>query len=130
MRPLSGSEAQHERTLRHGRIAGEPWHLSPENEALMREEQGGCLETDPFEDEIAAWTALRGDKTFTMGELLEAALGLRAHGKSARVTRRVSQILARLGFERRKRTTAPRTHYYARIAGADGPPSSRHTSLA
>jgi hypothetical protein len=82
--------------------AGESWHLAPDEEARMREEQAARVEGDPWEDLIAAWTVRRGGETFTMNELLEAGLGLSAHGRNPRVTSRVSRILEGLGFERRR----------------------------
>ncbi len=115
---------------------GEPWHLSPEHEALMHNEHDGRLESDPWEEVLSAWTSLRGDLPFTMNELLESALGLKSSGKNPRVTARASQLLSRLGFERRKRSALPRTYYYARaslpspadVPSSDRPPSTDQSS--
>jgi len=112
--------------------SGEPWHLSPEHDARMGDEHESRLESDPWEETLDAWTHARGELPFTMNELLESALGLKSLGKNPRVTARVSQLLARLGFERRKRSARPRTYYYARPSlpcPSDVPTSQRPTSI-
>ena len=96
---------------------GEVWHLDAAEEALMRDEHEGRLESDPWEELLGSWTTQRGDQPFSMNEVLESALELKAHGKNPRVTGRVSQILHNLGFERRKRSAVPRSYYYARTVG-------------
>jgi predicted P-loop ATPase len=95
---------------RHLYEQGEAWHLAPEDEARMREEHAVRLEVDPWDDVIATWTRRR--ETFTMNELLDAALGLRAQGKNPGVTSRVSRILADLGFERRRASHGGRRTYF------------------
>jgi putative DNA primase/helicase len=92
--------------------AGEPWHLAPGEEARMREEQEARVEGDPWEDVVAAWTARRAGETFTMNELLAAALGLSAYGRHPKVTSRVSRILEGLGFERRRGMAFGRRSYF------------------
>jgi putative DNA primase/helicase len=97
---------------------GENWHLDAEREAGMRAEHEARLEEDPWEEVLAAWTAARTDLTgalpFSMSELLDSALGLPAHSRNPRVTSRVNGLLARLGYEKRKRGSCPRTYFYAR----------------
>jgi len=44
-----------------------------------------------------------------MSEILEAGLGLPAHAHNPRVTGRVSSVLAKLGYRKRKRGAEPRT---------------------
>ena len=101
---------------RHRYEAGEPWHLSAQEEALMQVEHEGRLESDPLEEAVETWTHTRAGQeegaAFTMNELLDAGLGLKGSAKSANLTRRVGSILARLGFERRKRSAVPRTYFY------------------
>ena len=96
--------------------AGEPWHLTREEEHTMGEEHELREETDPWEECVTDWIRQRGDRAFTMNELLERALGLKAHTRNPRTTQRVAPILDRLGFERRRRAALPRTHFYAKRA--------------
>jgi putative DNA primase/helicase len=106
--------------------SGEPWHLGPEEDELMAGEHEARLEVDPWEEAILAWTAARAgaesEPPFTMNEVLESALGLRTSSKNSSVTIRVSRLLARLGYERRRRATLPRSYHYVRPAV---PPSHR-----
>jgi len=102
---------------RHLYDQGEAWHLSKEDDALMRVEHGARLEVDAWEETILRWVSSRAAETFTMNELLEGALGLKAQSKNPQVTRRVSLILEELGFERRKRSSLPRTYFYGRAEG-------------
>jgi putative DNA primase/helicase len=104
---------------RHRYETGETWHLSPEHEALMAGEHEGRMEGDPWEEPLAAWTHARGERVFSMDEVLQGALGLTAQGKSPRAMARVRQALASLGFERRKRSVARRGYYYARVGERD-----------
>jgi len=100
---------------RHLFEAGESWHLDRDDEAELREEHATRLEHDPWEELLAAWTARRGDDRFTMNELLESALGLKAQGRNPNVTARVSRLLEGLGFERRRAMMAGRrAYFYAR----------------
>ena len=78
------------------------------------------VEADPWEALLAAWTAERG--TFSMDDVLGDALGLRTSSLSSHVTTRVSRLLSRLGFERRRRTRLPRVYEYVRV---DVQPSPR-----
>jgi putative DNA primase/helicase len=102
---------------------GEAWHLTADGEANLELEHEERLEQDPWEEIIVAWIddrARRGqEERFTMNEILESALGLTASAKNPRVTMRVSHILARHGFERRKASALPRVYRYVR-AGAQG----------
>jgi putative DNA primase/helicase len=93
--------------------AGEPWHLAPEHEARMHEEHALRVEVDPWEDDIAAWVAKKGGP-FTMNEVLEKGLGLKAHGKNPCVTSRVSRILEAQGYERRRSSRGRRPYFYVR----------------
>jgi hypothetical protein len=104
----------------HAYRRGDAWHLDPAEEALMRDEHEERLEADPWEDRLTVWTAQRAGADFTMAEVLESGLGLSAQARSPRVMGRVSQILERLGFERRKRSARPRTYYYTQdLRGED-----------
>jgi putative DNA primase/helicase len=111
---------------------GEPWHLDAEHEAGMRHEHEARLEHDPWEDVLAAWTAARtsetGELPFSMNEILESALGLRAQSQNPRVTARASGLLAKLGYEKRKRSSLPRTYFYVQRPDAAVRPSCRPTS--
>jgi len=101
--------------------AGEAWHLSPDEEALLGDEHEARLEVDPWEDAIATYVAKRdGQEGFTMNDLLESALGLSAHARNPRVTFRASRILERMGFERRRRAALPRTYAYFRARAEGG----------
>jgi putative DNA primase/helicase len=96
--------------------AGESWHLSDADEALLGEEHEERREIDPWEETFAAWVAARDSAaTFTMSHILESALGMRAQSGNPRVTVRAHAILTRLGFERRRRGALPRLHHYVRL---------------
>jgi putative DNA primase/helicase len=111
---------------------GEPWHLDPEHEAGMRDEHEARLEHDPWEDILADWTRAHtsetGELPFSMNEILELALGLPAQSRNPRVTARVSGLLAKLGYEKRKRSSLPRTYFYVRRPDAAVRPVYRPTS--
>jgi putative DNA primase/helicase len=105
---------------------GEAWHLDAEEEALMGEEHEERLEADPWEEVLVAWTHGGAREGFTMSDVLDA-VKVMTHSRNPAVTQRVSQILLRLGYERRKRTARPRTYFYARRPGV--PASRRPTEL-
>jgi predicted P-loop ATPase len=111
---------------------GEPWHLDAGNEAGMRDEHEARLEHDPWEDILADWTAARtgetGELPFSMNEILGSALGLPAQSQNPRVTARASGLLAKLGYEKRKRSSLPRTYYYVRRPDPAVRPACRPTS--
>ena len=97
--------------------AGETWHLSPELETLMAEEHVDRLEVDPWDESLATWLRARDGRPFSMNELLEEALGLKAQSRNPRVTRRICARLERLGYtKRRVGPRAERTYVYAREA--------------
>jgi len=98
----------------HRYRSGETWHLAPADERSMAVETEARVEADPWEESLAAWTDTC-DRPFTMAEALSDALGLKTSSKSSQVTIRVSRILARLGFERRRRATLPRAYQYVRV---------------
>jgi len=100
--------------------SGETWHLDSTNERSMADVTDARVEADPWEALLAAWTAERG--TFSMDDVLGDALGLRTSSLSSHVTTRVSRLLSRLGFERRRRTRLPRVYEYVRV---DVQPSPR-----
>ena len=110
----------------HAYLSGETWHLGPTDERSMSDEADARLEADPWEELLAAWTAARttgkNESPFTMGDVLRDALGLRTSSKNSQVTTRVSRLLARLGYERRRRAALPRAYQYVRVAVA---PSQR-----
>ena len=99
----------------------EAWHLGEDDEAVLREEHEERLETDPWEEAVARWLAgpPAARRPVTMDEILTEALGLRTQSKNSVVTRRVSRILATLGYERRRRSGGPRSYFYV-PAGTDG----------
>ncbi len=113
----------------HRYKSGESWHMTAEEEALMQGEHEGRLVVDPWEEAIALWTARpeRRDTPFTMTELLEGALQLRANARTPTVNSRVSAILESLGYERRRSPKPPRAYYYSQSARGEGqavPPST------
>jgi putative DNA primase/helicase len=112
---------------------GESWHLGAAHEAGMREEHASRIEDDPWEERLLPWASSRtlenGELPYAMHEILESALGLRANSQNPRVTGRVSALLTKLGYRKRKRGTEPRTYYYERIPPAAGLPAWRPTSL-
>ena len=116
----------------HGFLLGEAWHLDPEHEEGMRDEHDARLEHDPWEERLEAWTNARttatGELPFSMSELLELGLGVPAQSQNPRVTARVSRVLARLGYRKRKRSSLPRTYFYARKPEVAGLPSCRPPS--
>jgi hypothetical protein len=65
-----------------------------------------------------------------MDEVLEEALGLRTSSKNSQVTMRVSRLLARLGYERRRSTALPRAYQYFRVDVRPVPPSHRPSTPA
>jgi predicted P-loop ATPase len=111
---------------------GEPWHLGAAHEAGMRVEHESRLEQDPWEELLAAWASPRTDEKgalpYSMNEILDAALGLRATTQKPRVTARVSSVLAKLGYRKRKRGSEPRTDFYERRPDPGGLPACRPTS--
>ena len=82
---------------------GEPWHLSHEEEALMREQHADRMEDEPWEEAIAAWVERQGDSPIAIEKLLENALGMKATSRNPNVTQRVHHILERLGYRRERR---------------------------
>jgi len=111
---------------------GETWHLDAAHEAGMRDEHESRLEEDPWEEQLRAWTSRRedpsGELPYSMNEILESALGLRANAQNPRVTGRVSSLLAKLGYRKRKRGSEPRTYFYERRRDPPGLPACRPTS--
>ena len=111
---------------------GESWHLGAAHEAGMRDEHESRLEQDPWEERLLAWVAPRtderGELSCGMTEILESALGLHASTQNPRVTGRVSALLAKLGYRKRKRGSEPRTYYYERRPDPGGLPACRPTS--
>jgi putative DNA primase/helicase len=96
----------------------EPWHLTAEEEALMRDQHADRLESEPWEERIAEWVDKQGDAPIAIEHLLESALGLKAASRNPNVTQRVSHILERLGFERRRGSfdrSARRVYRYVRV---------------
>ena len=83
---------------------GESWHLSPEEEALMKEQHEDRLEIEPWDELISKWVTQHGDQPFAVDHVLEGALGIRAASRNPNVTQRVHHILERLGFERKRRS--------------------------
>jgi predicted P-loop ATPase len=114
----------------HLHRAGETWHLGEADERSMSAETEARLEGDPWEESLAVWTAARtvkeADRPFTMEEVLRDALDLRTSSRNPKVTARVSRLLSRLGYERRRRATLPRGYHYIRV---DVPPSHRPTGF-
>lgn len=88
---------------RHYFEQGEPWHLSPEEDVLMREQHADRMEDEPWEEAIAAWVERQGDTPIAIEKLLENALGMKAATRNPNVTQRVHHILERLGFERQRK---------------------------
>jgi putative DNA primase/helicase len=109
--------------------AGATWHLGAEDESRMKTETDARAESDPWEESLVAWTSARDRSreaaSFTMDEVLTGALGLRISSHNAVVTTRVSRLLGRLGYERRRRSALPRAYHYVRT---DVPPSCRPTA--
>ncbi len=99
--------------------SGESWHLGEADERSMADEADARLEADPWEESLAAWTGARAaqaeESPFTMDEVLEEALGLRTSSRNSQVTVRVSRLLSRLGYERRRRAALPRAYQYVRV---------------
>jgi putative DNA primase/helicase len=102
---------------------GQPWHLTPEEEALMAAEQEGRVAIDPWQEPISTWIEHQGNRPFTMTELLEGALQLRASATSPSVTTRVSALLEASGYERKRSPKPPRTYTYVRTVRDDVHPS-------
>ena len=98
--------------------AGEAWHLGEGEDALIDEETEARAVGDPWEERLAAWASARakpeGEPPFTMEEVLSSALGLQVSTRNARVTSRVSRLLGRLGYERRRQNAVPRSYHYVR----------------
>jgi len=90
--------------------AGERWYLdTPELVALAEEEQEERFQLDPWQEVISVF--LEGKDLVTMGEIFEKVLvaegadgvrrGVPLERQSSALSRRVSQILGRLGWGRR-----------------------------
>lgn len=100
---------------------GEPWHLSAEEEALMREQHQDRMEDEPWEETIASWIERQGDTPIAIEKLLENALGMKAASRNPNVTQRVHHILERLGYRRERRDfeqTGRRVYRYVRKQGS------------
>jgi putative DNA primase/helicase len=82
---------------------GEPWHLSREEDALMREQHADRNEIEPWEESVDAWLKTQGNAPIAIEAVLEHALGLKAVSRNPNVTRRVHHVLESLGFERQRR---------------------------
>lgn len=59
----------------------EPWHLSPDEDALMRDQHEERLEVEPWEESIAAWVATQ-DAPIALEQVLEHALGMKASSRN------------------------------------------------
>jgi putative DNA primase/helicase len=107
--------------------SGEPWHLSTEEESLMRQEHEERMEPEPWEEAIAAWLAGQSERPIGIEEVLEHALGMKAAARNPNVTRRVHDILVRLGFERQRKAfenPGRRVYRYVRMVTETCPPAS------
>ncbi len=96
---------------------GEAWHLDGADEALMRDEHEDRLVVDPWHDQVAQWVGKHEDRPFAIEEVLEGVLKLTASSRNPNVTRRVHDILERLGFERQRRSFGQgrRVYRYVRV---------------
>jgi predicted P-loop ATPase len=81
--------------------AGLPLALPREVWGEAAEEQAARVESDPWEDQIAA--TLRGEKEITVVRVLTAGLGLELAKVGQREQNRVARCLTRLGWERFQR---------------------------
>ena len=113
---------------RHLFDQGHVWHLSADEEALMRVEHEDRLEIEPFEEAIVAWIEKQGETPIAIETVLENALGMKASTRNSNVTRRVHHILERLGFERQRKAfeePGRRVYRYVRLQPVEPcPPDS------
>ncbi len=106
---------------------GEPWHLSHEEDALMRLEHEERLEVEPWEELIASWIARQEDGPIGIEQVLEHALGMKASSRNPNVTRRAHEVLERMGFERQRKAfeePGRRVYRYVRQTADTCPPAS------
>ena len=84
--------------------AGEPWHLSPEMEALARVEQDEATEEDPWEERVRDWLDHDFDgeprDEVSIPQVLEQALHVEAARAKMAEGQRVSRILVKLGWKK------------------------------
>jgi putative DNA primase/helicase len=110
---------------RHLFDQGQVWHLSADEEALMREQHEDRMESEPFEEAVASWIVKQGETPIAIDAVLENALGMKAASRNPNVTRRVHHILERLGFERQRRAfdgPGRRVYRYVRLPAEPCPP--------
>ena len=98
---------------------GEQWHLTPEEEALMKVEQEARVADEPFEEPISEWlnspplraeevygdaASKNGEKPFDIASVLSDALHLAADKHNPAITRRVASVLQHFGYEKKRVT--------------------------
>lgn len=92
--------------------AGEPWHVRGELVRVAAAEAEGRYATDPWEDIVRAYTAVRATVGVTVAEVLDR-LCVETGRRTRSDAMRVGSILRRLGWEpRQQRTDGARERRY------------------
>ena len=84
------------------RKAGEPWWLTPEEDAELRLAHERFNHEDPWEGFITDWLQSQPGTGIRVGDILDGPLDMDADKQGKHHEMRVGGILQRLGFERRR----------------------------
>lgn len=84
----------------HAFTNGEPWHLTPREEALLADQQRAFEVADPWEDAVLNVARLQ-PLGLSTADLLDRAVGKKAENWSKADEMRVTAILKRAGYSRR-----------------------------
>ena len=79
---------------------GEPWHLTPEEEALRKADSTHYTDDDPWEEAVRLYLIRTPGMPVQVPDIL-AALGVGLDKQGQREARRVASILRKYGYERR-----------------------------
>ncbi len=80
--------------------SGQQWWLTPEEDALARDEQANRIESDPWAEVLDGWLTDRGDEPFSTVQLLAGLPGAKTGAElEQRDMNRAGKLLRELGYE-------------------------------
>lgn len=82
--------------------AGEPWWLTPEEDANLRDAHEQFQQEDPWVGFIEDWLATQGGKSVRVGDILDGPLKMDADKQGKHHEMRIGGILQSMGFERKR----------------------------
>jgi putative DNA primase/helicase len=82
--------------------AGEPWWLSPDEDAELRQAHERYEHEDPWQGFIVDWLATQAGKGIRVGDILDGPLKMDPDKQGKHHEMRIGGILQSLGFERRR----------------------------